>query len=61
MLADGRVRFVGEAVAVVVAETLDQARDAAEAIAVDYDDLAGEGGRAPGGATFTRGARQRRL
>ena len=38
-LAHERVRFVGEAVAVVVAETLQQARDAAEAVAVDYDEL----------------------
>jgi carbon-monoxide dehydrogenase large subunit len=38
-LADARVRHVGEAVAVVVAETLDQARDAAELIEVDYEDL----------------------
>ena len=34
-----RVRFVGEAVALVVAETLQQARDAAEAVAVDYEEL----------------------
>ena len=39
VLADGRVRFVGEAIACVVAETLDQARDAAELIEVEYDDL----------------------
>jgi len=38
-LARGRVRFVGDAVALVVAETLVQARDAAEAIDVDYDPL----------------------
>ena len=38
-LASERVRFVGEAVAAVVAETLQQARDAAEAILVDYDEL----------------------
>ena len=38
-LAHERVRFVGEAVAAVVAETLQQARDAAEAIVVDYEDL----------------------
>jgi aerobic carbon-monoxide dehydrogenase large subunit len=36
LLAQGFVRYVGEAVAMVVAETRDQARDAAEAIAVDY-------------------------
>jgi carbon-monoxide dehydrogenase large subunit len=38
-LADGIVRFVGEAVAAVVAETLEQAKDAAEAIVVDYEPL----------------------
>jgi carbon-monoxide dehydrogenase large subunit len=38
-LAVGAVRFVGEAVAMVVAETRDQARDAAEAIVVSYDVL----------------------
>jgi carbon-monoxide dehydrogenase large subunit len=36
LLAVGRVRYVGEAVAVVVAETVAQAKDAAEAIAVEY-------------------------
>ena len=36
VLANGRVRHVGDPVAFVVAETLSQARDAAEAIAVDY-------------------------
>ena len=35
-LAVARVRHVGEAVAVVVAETLPAARDAAEAVAVEY-------------------------
>lgn len=38
-LARGRVRFVGEPIAVVVAETAAQARDAAEAIAPDIDPL----------------------
>lgn len=37
-LARGRVRHVGDPVAVVVAETLTQARDAAEAVWVDYAD-----------------------
>ncbi|VWX63562.1 Carbon-monoxide dehydrogenase large subunit [Burkholderiales bacterium 8X] len=36
-LAVDTVRFVGEPVAAVVAETVQQARDAAEAIMVDYD------------------------
>jgi aerobic carbon-monoxide dehydrogenase large subunit len=38
-LARGFVRFVGEAVAFVVAETIDQAKDAAELIEVDYEPL----------------------
>jgi carbon-monoxide dehydrogenase large subunit len=38
-LAQGKVRYVGDHVAVVIAETLAQARDAAEAIVVDYDPL----------------------
>ncbi|WP_428120062.1 xanthine dehydrogenase family protein molybdopterin-binding subunit [Candidatus Poriferisodalis sp.] len=38
-LATGKVRFVGEAVAVVVAETLPQATDAAELVEVDYTPL----------------------
>ena len=39
MLATDRVRFVGEAVALVVAESAAAAQDAAELIAVDYEDL----------------------
>ena len=38
-LAHERVRFVGEPVAAVVAQTLAQARNATEAIAIDYDEL----------------------
>ncbi len=38
-LAHGRVRFVGEPVALVVAETEHIAQDAAELIAVEYEDL----------------------
>jgi aerobic carbon-monoxide dehydrogenase large subunit len=38
-LADGRVRYAGEAVALVVAETLAAAKDAAELVAVDYRPL----------------------
>src|SRR5439155_12260581 len=40
MLAEGVVRFVGEPVAVVLAETRGQAADAAEAVLVDYEPLA---------------------
>ncbi len=39
LLAQGRVRFVGEGVAFVVAETLAQAKDAAELIEIDYEPL----------------------
>ncbi|MCP4330747.1 MAG: xanthine dehydrogenase family protein molybdopterin-binding subunit [Alphaproteobacteria bacterium] len=38
-LAQGRVRHVGEAVAVVLADSFETARDAAEQIAVDYAEL----------------------
>ncbi len=38
VLAIGKVRHVGQPVALVVAETLLEARDAAEAIAVDYEE-----------------------
>jgi aerobic carbon-monoxide dehydrogenase large subunit len=39
ILADGRVRMVGEPVALVVAESAAQARDAADRIVVGYDPL----------------------
>ena len=39
VLAHERARFVGEAVALVVADTLQQARDAAEQVMVDYEEL----------------------
>jgi carbon-monoxide dehydrogenase large subunit len=39
VLAQDRVRYVGDQVAMVVADTLQQARDAAEAVQVDYDVL----------------------
>ncbi|MEO7939876.1 MAG: molybdopterin cofactor-binding domain-containing protein, partial [Burkholderiaceae bacterium] len=38
-LAHERVRYAGEAVVMVAASTLQQARDAAEAVVVDYDEL----------------------
>jgi carbon-monoxide dehydrogenase large subunit len=37
VLAQGKVRFAGERVAVVIAESLAQARDAAELVEVDYE------------------------
>jgi carbon-monoxide dehydrogenase large subunit len=39
LLANGKVNHVGEAVAMVVAETVYQAKDAADLIDVDYDQL----------------------
>src|SRR5271163_3473282 len=39
LLSADKVRHVGEAVAVVVAETAAQAQDAAEAVAVEYEEL----------------------
>lgn len=52
LLARGKVRFAGEPVALIVAETLAQALDAAELIAVDYAPLPAvttpEAARAPG-------------
>ena len=38
-LAESRVRFVGEALALVVAETAAQAQDAAELVLIEYQDL----------------------
>jgi aerobic carbon-monoxide dehydrogenase large subunit len=39
ILADGKVRHVGDPIAAVVAETYEQARDAAEAIELDIEEL----------------------
>ncbi|SMX49594.1 xanthine dehydrogenase family protein molybdopterin-binding subunit [Maliponia aquimaris] len=52
VLAEGRVRFVGEAMAVVVAETLEQARNAAEMIEFDFKDLPVAMGLEAGGPTI---------
>ena len=38
-LAQGKARYVGDHVAVVIAETQQQARDAAELVKVDYEEL----------------------
>jgi carbon-monoxide dehydrogenase large subunit len=38
LLAEGRVRHVGEAVAMVIAETVEAAREAADLVAVSYDE-----------------------
>src|SRR6185369_17672378 len=42
-LAQGKVRYVGDHVAVVIAETLAQAKDAAECVGVQYGALAAAG------------------
>ena len=39
LLVDDRVRLVGDGIAMVIAETLSQARDAAELVVADYDPL----------------------
>src|SRR5206468_7404770 len=39
VLAQGKVRYAGDPVALVIAESIDQAKDAAEQIVVDYDVL----------------------
>lgn len=49
VLARDRVRFVGEPVACIIAESLAAARDGAEAIVADYDDLPVKLDLAPGG------------
>lgn len=49
LLASGKVRFVGEQVAIVVAETLGQAKDAAETLYAETDDLPAKVDMAPGG------------
>jgi aerobic carbon-monoxide dehydrogenase large subunit len=57
LLAAGKVRHVGEAVALIVAETRDQALDAAELVAVDYVPLHAvttpDAARAPGAPLVT--------
>ncbi len=52
ILAKGKLLHVGQPVALIVAETLDQARDAAELIVLDYDELPVKLDLARGGATL---------
>ncbi len=52
LLAKGKVRFVGEPIAIVVAETLVQAKDAVEAIFADVEELSAKIDMAPGGDTI---------
>ncbi len=52
VLADDRLRFVGEAIAVIIAETKGQAADALDLIDFDYDDLPIHTHTAVGGTTI---------
>ncbi len=52
MLAKDKVRYVGEPVAMIVADTLVQARDAAELILFDVEELPAKIDMAPGGETL---------
>ncbi|MDF1803085.1 xanthine dehydrogenase family protein molybdopterin-binding subunit [Thalassovita sp.] len=49
ILAQGKLRYVGEPVAMIVADSLEQAMDAAELIELDYDELPAKMDMAPGG------------
>lgn len=51
LLAKGKMRFVGEPVAFIVADTLEQARDAAELIDLEYEDLPAKMDMAAGGVS----------
>ncbi len=52
ILAEGKVRFVGDPLAVVVADTLAEAKDAAETLFADIDDLPAKVDVFPGGETL---------
>ena len=55
ILAEGRVRFVGDAVAFIVADTLAAARDAAELIELEIEDRPAKLDVAPGGEAIHEG------
>ncbi|GGE02107.1 xanthine dehydrogenase, molybdenum binding subunit apoprotein [Gemmobacter megaterium] len=52
VLARGRVRFVGEPVACIIADSPAAARDGLEAVALDFHDLDAKTDLAPGGAAI---------
>lgn len=52
LLAQNRLRYVGEPIAAVIAETPAQARDAAELIVLDYDELPAKMDLVAGGETI---------
>ncbi|MBM7068670.1 xanthine dehydrogenase family protein molybdopterin-binding subunit [Actibacterium sp. 188UL27-1] len=55
-LASGRVRFVGQPIAMVVAETANAAKEAAELIEFDYEELDASLNVAPGGPAIYEAA-----
>jgi carbon-monoxide dehydrogenase large subunit len=65
LLAEDKVCYVGEPVAVIVAESRDQALDAGGRVVVEYSPLpsitTGASARAPGAPLLARGARQSML
>jgi carbon-monoxide dehydrogenase large subunit len=52
ILATGKLRYVGEPIAVIFADKYEQARDAAELIVLEYDDLPAKMDLTPGGETL---------
>ena len=52
LLAEGRVRYVGEPIVMIVADSVEQARDAAETIWPEIEDLPVHLARAPGAAVL---------
>ena len=56
VLAEGRVRYVGDPVVMVVAGTLEQAKDAAELVEFDFEDLPAHMALEPGGEPLHEGA-----
>ncbi len=51
ILASGKVRFVGEAIAMIVADSREAAKDAAETVYAEIEDLGAKLDMAPGGVT----------
>ncbi|MEQ6248567.1 xanthine dehydrogenase family protein molybdopterin-binding subunit [Sulfitobacter sp. HNIBRBA3233] len=60
MLAKDKVRYVGEPVAMVIADTYDQAKDAAELIMLDVEELPAKVDLGPGGETLHEEAPENR-
>ncbi len=52
VLAGGKLRFVGEPIACIIADTIEQAMDAAELVELDFKELPAHVALAPGGAAL---------